>query len=447
MFEQTDLAFDVYRPLVRFAFSVWRLLRAVLAIFRLDHLFKLLRRTLLAPPALRALRLPVTETAANARVNIDTILETIVGPGGCPGMAAVALHGDRIVAQGMTGFRKKGASERITLHDRFHLGSCGKAMTATLAAILIEEGKLDWTTTLAELFGNAVENMHPAWKHVTLRQVLAHRAGLPRDTCRKLRARLVSSTLTLSQQRLENVSLTLSRPPKNRPGAKLVYSNVGYMLVGAALEKVTGIAWEELIRRRLFEPLGITTAGFGAPGTAGRIDQPWGHFPVIGKPVDPGSRSAEMGLFDAPAGLIHMTMVDWAKFIALHLRGDVANPHRQTLLLKPDTFAKLHPSGPDEGYASGWIFEDKEWAKGAQLGATGRTLFHSGSNFRWYCIVWMAPEIDFAVLTACNRGMDPTSWKICENAADMLIQAFASKPLSPPQNLRPQSHPIHSALP
>src|SRR5690349_14864330 len=101
----------------------------------------------------------------NAPVNVDAILQPILGKGGERfGMVA--------------GVRKRGTAERITLDDRFHLGSCTKAMTATLVAMLVEEGKLNWTTTLGELFADTVKPMHPVWEKVTLRQVLAHRAGL-----------------------------------------------------------------------------------------------------------------------------------------------------------------------------------------------------------------------------------------------------------------------------
>src|SRR5690242_20277101 len=86
--------------------------------------------------------------------------------------------GERIIAQGAAGVRKRGTAERITLDDQFHLGSCTKAMTATLVAMLVEEGKLNWTTTLGELFADTVKPMDPASEKVTLRQVLAHRAGL-----------------------------------------------------------------------------------------------------------------------------------------------------------------------------------------------------------------------------------------------------------------------------
>jgi CubicO group peptidase (beta-lactamase class C family) len=422
MIGKLDLLLDVYRPCLRGMFLVGDLVRRIPGFERLFLHFR--GAASRPPPAVDAARSKITETGAGAPVNMDAMLEKIVGPHGCPGLAAVALRGDRIIAQGVAGYRKRGAFERITLGDQFHLGSCGKAMTATLAAMLIEEGKLGWTTTLAELFEDKVKGIHPAWRSVTLQQVLAHRSGLPRDTGMTLRIRMVSSTLSLHDQRLEIVRAVLSRPPRYRPGAKLVYSNTGYMFVGAALEKITRRDWPDLMQERLFRPLGITSGGFGPPGTAGQVDQPWGHCPVLGSPIDPGDRLADGPMFDIPAGLQHMAITDWAKFIAIHLRGDAANPHRQSTLLRPETFAKLHPFGAGQGYASGWIPQTEEWARGAQPGASGRVLFHGGSNFRWFCVVWLAPEIDFAVMSACNRGMDLAAWTACHQAARALIRAF-----------------------
>ncbi len=132
---------------------------------------------------------PGSSEEDNAPVNVDAILQSILGRGGERfGMAAAVLRGERIIAQGVAGVRKRGTAERITLDDQFHLGSCTKAMTATLVAMLVEEGKLNWTTTLGELFADTVKPMHPAWEKVTLRQVLAHRAGL-RNRGRPFRAR------------------------------------------------------------------------------------------------------------------------------------------------------------------------------------------------------------------------------------------------------------------
>ena len=413
------------------------------------------------------LRPPDSSGEDDAPVNVDAILQSILGGGGERfGMAVAVLRGEHIIAQGAAGVRKRGAAERITLDDRFLLGSCTKAMTATLVAMLVEEGKLNWTTTLVELFADPIEPMHPAWEKVTVRQVLAHRAGLPFEPdglagvfdllrapyaslcelMRPPRARLG----TLPQQRLEIARQALSRPPPIPPDTKYWYSNVGYVLAGAMLEQLTGRAWEELMRERLFEPLGISTGGFGPPGaqegTADRTGQAWGHSPLLGKPLDPCSPAAELPLFVGPAGLAHMTVTDWAKFIAVHLRGDPANPHFHAALLKPDTFAEMHAfppattsrgwvtralnllatgdAAPAVTYCAGWLISTAAWAKGTRAGDTGRRLWHAGSNGSWGCGVLIAPEIDFAVLVACNRGT--AAWKL-RQAVKALIRRFAPK--------------------
>ena len=402
--------------------------------------------------------LPDVRTEDNAPVNVDAILQSILGRGGERfGMVAAVLRGERIIAQGAAGVRKRGTAERITLDNQFHLGSCTKAMTATLVAMLVEEGKLNWTTTLGELFADTVKPMHPAWEKVTLRQVLAHRAGLRHEpdglaqVLNELVGRPPRAPLgTLPQQRLEIARQALSRPPGIPPDTKYWYSNVGYVLAGAVLEQLTGRSWEELMRERLFQPLGISTGGFGPPGTADKTEQAWGHSPVLGKPLDPRSPAAELPLFYGPAGLAHMTVTDWAKFIALHLRGDPANPHCQAALLKLDTFAEMHAVAPTTPYSKGWVMRGitrlatgdaapavtyragwfisaASWAKGTQPGGTGRRLWHAGSNGRWNAGVVIAPEIDFAVLVACNRGWQGiAAWKT-RQTVKALIRTFAPK--------------------
>src|SRR3989442_9763919 len=184
--------------------------------------------------------LPDGKMEDNGPVNVDAILQSILGRGSERfGMVAAVLRGERIIAQGAAGVRKRGTAERITLDNQFHLGSCTKAMTATLVAMLVEEGKLNWTTTLGELFADTVKPMHPAWEKVTLRQVLAHRAGLRHEpgglaqvlnelVGRPPRARLG----TLPQQRPEIARQAPSRPPGIAPETQYWDSNVGYILPG-----------------------------------------------------------------------------------------------------------------------------------------------------------------------------------------------------------------------
>ncbi len=351
-------------------------------------------------------------TADSSPVNIDATLQPIIQRSGIPGMAAVVLHGDRIIAQGVAGVRKRGSSELITLDDQFELGSCTKAMTATLVAMLIEDGKLSWNTSLAEIFGDTGASIDPQWKTVTVRQVLAQRTGITGNHPFVFYASVDRAKNDLPKQRLKFALKLLARSPDSPPG-QFVYSAANFIVAGAMLEKITGRSWEDLMRDRIYGPLGITSGGFGPPGIAGQVTQPWGHgfrrlffVPMPGggnTPFDPGSDSADYPPAAGPAGMAHMSVTDWARFVTVYLRADPVNPHHQVTLLKADIFASMHQPGEKE-YAAGWSIGTRPWAKGPRSDDTGRVFFHAGDNGRWSTVVWVAPEIDFAMLIACNRG-------------------------------------------
>ena len=357
--------------------------------------------------------------------DISRQLADVFGKTRIPGAAALALQGDRIIAQGVCGVRKRGAQERVTIGDKFHLGSCTKAMTATLAGLFVDEGKLAWTTTLAEIFSD-VKDADPAWKKVTLRHVLAHRAGLPPNIAPPLAADLRRSTAPLPEQRRQIVADLLIRAPESEPGSKYVYANNGFTLVGAALEKISGRAWEDLMRERLFAPLGIESGGFGAPGNPRAIDQPRGHRGPELTPVEPGPNGDNLPAI-GPAGTVHMTMTDWAKFATLHLRGDPANPRREVKLLSADSFRQLHRPVEGESYVGGWGTAARSWASGGRDGDRGLCLTHAGSNTMWSCVVWLAPELDFAALVACNAVGKGAAGPTCDQMVGQLIRGFAPK--------------------
>ena len=356
--------------------------------------------------------------------DISDVLEAVRAKSGMPGLAAVVLHGDQIVAQGATGVRAAGSQPALTIADRFHLGSDTKAMTATLIAVLLEEGKLKWTTTVGEIFGDKVKPMDPAWKDVTLDQLLTHRAGAPANLdAGGLWGRLWERQGTPTEQRMQLVRGVLARPPVNPPGTTYLYSNAGFAIAGAMAETVTGEAWEKLIAAKVFVPLDISQFGFGAPGTPGALDQPLGHDGQ-GHPVPVGPQADNPPAI-GPAGTVNMSLPDWAKFIALHLRGDPANPQRVVKLITAESFAHLHQpaSGPGTQYAAGWLIVRRPWAAGTPPHNSGLALNHAGSNTMWYCVTWLAPERDLALLVACNRGGD-TAAKACDEAAGQLLRRF-----------------------
>jgi CubicO group peptidase (beta-lactamase class C family) len=316
---------------------------------------------------------------------------------------------ERIVASGVDGVRRQGLPEKATLDDRWHLGSCTKAMTATLVALLVESARMRWETTVGEAFPDLAPRMDAAWRPVPVEWLLQNRAGAPRNLdADGLWGRLWGHGGPGPEQRLALVEGVTARPPVNTPGTANLYSNAGFAIAGAMAETLEKTAWEDLMRERLFAPLGISSAGFGAPGTPDVFDQARGHG-GDGAPVEPGPGSDNPAAI-GPAGTVHMTLPDWAKFVQLHLQG----PRGASKLLPKAAFTRLHTPPKGQEYAMGWGVAHRDWAG-------GRTLTHAGSNTMWYCVVWLSPARDFATLVATNRGGDEAA-KGCDVATGALIQ-------------------------
>jgi CubicO group peptidase (beta-lactamase class C family) len=273
--------------------------------------------------------------------------------------------------------------------------------------MLVEDGLLNWSATIRDVFPELASRLHPDFQTVTLTQLLTHRAGLPHDTSWW---RLPGLTTT-DQRRAALLSL-LSKPPLTKPGTVYAYSNAGYVMAGLMAEQVTGQSWEELIQQRLFDPLGMKSAGFGPPGQSNRdrIDQPWGHREIHGRfePVWQDNAPC-MG----PAGTVHCSVADWGKFAALHMSGAEGKGR----LLKPATFRTLHTPPPGCDYAGGWFVAERSWAG-------GRTLSHNGSNTYWYASIWIIPALDLATLVVTNEA-GSTAETACEDATRELIKYTA----------------------
>jgi CubicO group peptidase (beta-lactamase class C family) len=335
--------------------------------------------------------------------DMNQTLEAIRKKHNLPALAVVVVKDGQICARVAVGVRKWGDSTPMTTNDVFHIGSDTKPMTATLTAMLIDEGKLRWDTTIADVFPELRGKTDKQYEAVTVEQLLTHPPAAWR--------RAWEQQGTPMQQRYEFIQAVLSQPPEAVPGTKYIYSNQGYTIVGAMLEKLTGTPWETLITERLFKPLHMDSAGFGPPGTIGEIDQPWGHTRKLGiiTPVQSDNPPAI-----APAGRVHCSLDDLARFTIFHMQ-----PNPADSLLKPETLVKLHTPSASGDYACGWRVVRRGWAG-------GNALTHSGSNTMWYVVMWLAPEKNFSVIVATNvAGSDAEQGG--DEVAAAMIQNWLAK--------------------
>jgi CubicO group peptidase (beta-lactamase class C family) len=343
--------------------------------------------------------------------DLNPILQEVLTKVNVPGIGAAIVNSEGLSALGVAGFRQRGLEIQIQRDDLFHIGSCTKAMTATLIGLFVQEEKLSWSTTFSKAFPQYSETMDEGWQNATIAQLLSHTAGMTNNFSKYegLASIYRSKSKPMMEVRGNFVEGLIRRPPLTKPGAKFSYSNYGYVALGVAIEGLEKKSWEAAIKERLFEPLEMGNTGFGgpdapyfsaekAPVEADNPPQPRGHF-ENGKVAVAFDNVPALG----PAGTVHCSLEDWGKFVRLHLRGAKGE---SGLLLDPSTFKVLHKADSKtfqmrdwlpSSFASGWVVTTRPWSK-------GKVLMHDGSNTAWFAYVWIAPEEDFAVLVACNQG-------------------------------------------
>ncbi len=209
--------------------------------------------------------------AASAQpTDLASRLEPIRAEFDLPALAALVTTADHTVAIGAVGARQAGDDSTVTNDDLWHLGSCTKSMTGTLAAILVQQGRIAWSTTVADIFGAEFDDIDPAYLPVTLEQLMCHRAGVPTAAPPDAWNQARQQEGSLREQRDAFVHAVLAAAPSDQspdgPGTHFEYSNQGFTIAGAMLERawdkaegLNGTTWEDLATDQLFEPLGINS--------------------------------------------------------------------------------------------------------------------------------------------------------------------------------------------
>lgn len=209
--------------------------------------------------------------------DLSALLSPIVEKSGLPAIGVAVVNSEGLAGIGAAGVRSFGSPEKVTASDQWHIGSCTKTMTATLAARIVDRGILAWDTKVGDVLGSLVPKMDVSWKNVTLEQLLCHRSGSPRNFDDAIWERTVRTGMSPRDQRRVLVMDALSSPMKTKPNTETSYSNAGYMIASVILEQITDSSWEALVQKEVFEPLRMKQTGFGAPGKPGKRDQPTGH--------------------------------------------------------------------------------------------------------------------------------------------------------------------------
>jgi CubicO group peptidase (beta-lactamase class C family) len=387
------------------------------------------------PSGLRSSRASASGIAPTVRVAetepLQAWLDSVRRRHDIPAMGVIVIRHDSILARAFSGARRSTSTAPVEPGDRFQLGSNTKAITATLLAVLVEEGKLSWSSTLGELFPELRPSMRPELRDVSIDLLLSHHAGISAfaDTDDRDFRSIPRLQGTAREQRAPFTAWLLRENPAGLVG-KGLYSNGGYAVAGAIAERVTGESWETLIQTRIFDKLGL--AGSFAWSDLPDLSQPWGHHEKSkgARPVDPRDTDERLPPIIWPGGSVELSLDDYAKFLQLHLEGLEG---RDTRLLKSATIEHLHrsPVSPPDKYALGWGLQEFQGAASS---------VHVGSAGTFYAVTILQPSRDLGVVVVSNAG-GARATTASNDAVKALIGRFAAGSSSRPAQIDPAVRP------
>jgi CubicO group peptidase (beta-lactamase class C family) len=343
-----------------------------------------------------ALHVPAQAGSDNPGVTheaLRSLLEKARADQDVPALAAGVIRAGEKPLVAVVGVRKRGTETLATEHDQWHIGSNTKPIAALLTAMLIDQGLLDWDTPLEQIFPEHAGTWGPDLKKITPAHLLTHTSGLP--PLGPVAGFLIQPGKGPPIQDREKVVKGLdSVKLAAKPGEKYQYSNLGYVVLGAIIDRRGKAPWEEQLDKKLFGPLGIKHWGLGPADQKEKLEQPWPHRPD-GKPV-PADGVLDNPLVMNSAGRVRLSVADYNRFLAETLKLS----RGETKLLKPATTEKLftnpYPVSPHS--LSGWLGFRK------QAGAKGLVLASEGSNTMNHCIAVVVPDKELAYCVLTNQG-------------------------------------------
>jgi len=332
--------------------------------------------------------------------SIDSLVDKVCGKFNVPGMAVgIVKDGKVLLAKGF-GKKEMGKPEPIDEHTLFGIASNSKAFTATALAILVEEGKIKWDSPVVEYLPWFKLSNPYVTSEITVRDLLVHRSGLSLGEGDLLLWPSTEYTRKEICRRLQYLPLVTSFR------SAYAYDNVLYLVAGELIEAVSGITWEEFVKKNILEKIGMEDTkvspdeAFKTPNIA----RP--HQMVEGRlmSVEPFTCSNSN-----PAGGITTSVTDMCKWLMVQL--DSGRISAEQRLFKPQTTKQLWqivtpmPIPNYQGELSSLKPNFYGYALGFQLKdyCGYKLVTHTGAYTGFYSQVMMVPSLKLGIVVLTNQ--------------------------------------------
>ena len=340
-------------------------------------------------------------------------------------LSLAVFDGDRVSWSAGFGMADPASETVASAHTRYRAGSISKVFTAMAAMQLAEQGRLDLDAPLSEaLPGFHMRSRFAGAPPVTPRLILQHRAGLPSDIAQGMWSDTPEAFTRLVEV-LRDDHLTFP------PGQTYAYSNVGFSLLGAAIEHVSGTPFADWMQAKLLKPMGMNDSAFDIlPPTGARA----------AAALDTrGKVEHEPGLRDMPAGGLNTTVIDLLQVASLWFGQGKLDGHN---VLTPRSMAAMQTPPKERTLTDlaivglGWHLLEEE------LDGVGPLLWHSGGTPHHRAELMLLPQLGVAVAAMSSAE---TAGELTHDAAReaLTLMATARTGARPTRPLREGVDPAH----
>lgn len=370
------------------------------------------------------------KSTADLLNGFDAWVEASLATWKVPGAAvAIVRDGQVVLAKGF-GQRDIAAKLPVTERTMMPIGSSTKAFTATVVGTLVEQGKLEWDQPVREFLPGFHLKNEATDRWITPADLLSHVSGLPRHDLSWYGSPATRAELFERLRYFEsNASLR----------ERWQYNNLMFLAAGVLAEQLSGSSWEQLVRDRIFTPLGIEQANFSVEQLKTDPERALGY-----RERDDQLEVMPYRVIDAmgPAGSINTNVVELGKWLRLQLSDGAVDGKR---VLQSGTLDRLHtpravvvrdltsPEVPYTMYALGWFVSPYR----------GHDLIHHGGNIDGFSAeVAFMPRDRIGVVVLTNKNGSPLPQLIALRAFDHLLELEPS-PMA--QRLKAQSDAAKAA--
>lgn len=289
------------------------------------------------------------EQVAGAIHELDGIAQKEIREAAVPGLAIAVIFQDKIAYAKGFGVRDVRTRAPVDANTVFQLASLSKPIGSTVVAKLVGEGKITWDSKLASLDPNFA--MFDPWvtREITIRDMYAHRSGLPQHTGDLLE--------DLGFDRQEILYRLRYQHPASSFRSHYAYTNFGMTEAGVAAAKADGLGWEEASEEKLYRPLDMTSTSSRYADFMARPNKALGHVLIEGKWLQKFKRDPDS---ESPAGGASSSVNDLAKWMRLQLANGKFDGKQ---IVPENTLAETHhpqiltgfnPDGSPSFYGLGW---------------------------------------------------------------------------------------------